>query len=177
MLQEWEVVSTYWKPSSSSHPHHTRYFPEIWHPTCLSYSFSVCEILKPFPWMMRGLMWGSPSAKIVNWTVHYLLSRPDCAPQCQTVFVPVWLYPCNGRGVWSTFEIVDKWNLPSGPSVVSDAATCWISRWTLQIFSMIFSMIYRLLLSNVRSSAIPGLVSHFEPVKPSWWKLEFSTWI
>ena len=166
MLQEWEVISTCWKPSSSSHPHHTRYFPEIWHPTCLSYSFSVCEILKPFPRMIRGFMWGSSSAKTVNWSVHYHLSRPDCAPQCQTVFVPVWSYPWH-------LKLLISGTCPAVPSVASDAATHWSSRWTLRIFSMI----YRLLLSNVRSSAIPGLVSHFEPVKPSWWKLEFSTWI
>ena len=103
--------------------------------------FSICETLKLFPRKIRrGLMWGSPSAKIFNWTVHCLLSRSDCAPQCQSVFAPVWSYPwpllmVNGRGVWSAFAIVDKLDLPSGPSVASDTVTRRISRWNLWIFS------------------------------------------
>ena len=111
--------------------------------TRLSYAFfSVFKILRPFPQKIwRGLMRGSPSAKMVNWTVHCHLSKPDCAPRCQTDFVPVWSYPwpllkVKGRGVWSTFAIVDRLNLPSGPASVSlDAATHWISRWKLRTFT------------------------------------------
>ena len=110
--------------------------------THLLYSlFSVCEILKPFPWKIgRGLIRASPSAKIVSWTVHCLLSSPDCAPQCQTVFAPVSSYPwpllnVKGRGVWSTFAIVERLNLPDVPSAPSVVTTCWISWWKLRIFN------------------------------------------
>ena len=78
----------------------------------------------------------------------------DCQLDCALPPVNVWLCPtvlecfCSrlivsltlidgeyGRGVWSAFAIVNKLDLPSGPSVVSDTVTRRISRWNLWILS------------------------------------------
>ena len=78
-------------------------------------------------------------ATSVTWTFCHF-SKPDSAPQCQTVFVPRWSYPCppsnvKGKGVWSTFAMVQSSDWPCCPLLSPLAGTRRLSWWKRPIFS------------------------------------------
>ena len=80
---------------------------------------SFFVILKPLPYeITRGFTLGFPSAKIVTWTEHYLLVRPEPWVAHHTLELPflAYLFPLSitkGNGVWSMFRMSFIWYVPN----------------------------------------------------------------